>query len=226
MSFTILKSATEATRARLGRLTCKDRRAIETPHYIGITSRGVIPHLSQDTMARKTHLRGVYIALEDCKPHPTSQPHHRANSSLTKPTSHRASHLAQDTTTPASDKHLHALSPPQLHRPPLRPAPHPRRPPHPPSPIPALKHPNRNLNLHIRRVQHAQRAGLRLRRPQAQARHPRGNGRHTLRMQARPAAHRENEQPHGAARAGGDIGDGRGRFEHASGSDLRAGTAG
>ena len=38
---------------------------MDTPHYIGITSRGVVPHLSQDTMQKHTKLKGIYVALED-----------------------------------------------------------------------------------------------------------------------------------------------------------------
>lgn len=75
MSFTILKSSNGDLRARLGRLACQKRRVIETPHYVGIASRGVIPHLSQDTMAKKTNLQGIYVALEDCKPLSQHQRH-------------------------------------------------------------------------------------------------------------------------------------------------------
>ena len=52
---------------RLGRLTTKSRKTIDTPHYVGITSRGVVPHLSQDMMQKHTVLKGVYVPLEDCE---------------------------------------------------------------------------------------------------------------------------------------------------------------
>jgi queuine tRNA-ribosyltransferase len=54
-------------RARLGRLTLQGRPAISTPHFLGITSRGVIPHITQDNFASQTDTSGVYVALEDCE---------------------------------------------------------------------------------------------------------------------------------------------------------------
>ena len=66
--FTIIKSTAAATLSpRLGRLSLPGRNAIETPHYLGLTSRGVIPHLSQDNLDRLSSISGVYAALEDCK---------------------------------------------------------------------------------------------------------------------------------------------------------------
>lgn len=65
--FTIIKSAASGIGARLGRLSIAGRNAIETPHYLGITSRGVVPHLSQDIFARDTGVSGVYVPLEDCE---------------------------------------------------------------------------------------------------------------------------------------------------------------
>lgn len=65
--FTIVKSTAVTLSPRLGRLSLPGRNAIETPHYIGLTSRGVIPHLSQDNLARLSSISGVYAALEDCK---------------------------------------------------------------------------------------------------------------------------------------------------------------
>jgi queuine tRNA-ribosyltransferase len=60
-------------RARLGRLTLQGRPAISTPHFLGITSRGVIPHITQDNFASQTDISGVYVALEDCEsPNTTS----------------------------------------------------------------------------------------------------------------------------------------------------------
>ena len=69
--FTIIKSTTNTLAPRLGRLTLPGRAAIETPHYLAITSRGVVPHLTQDTFARDTNIKGVYVPLEDCTYTPT-----------------------------------------------------------------------------------------------------------------------------------------------------------
>jgi queuine tRNA-ribosyltransferase accessory subunit len=65
--FTVIKQAAAALGPRLGRLALPGRHAIETPHYLGITSRGVVPHLTQDTFVRDTAISGVYLGLEDCK---------------------------------------------------------------------------------------------------------------------------------------------------------------
>ena len=65
--FTIVKSTAATLSPRLGRLSLPGRNAIETPHYLGLTSRGVIPHLSQDNLARLSSISGVYAALEDCE---------------------------------------------------------------------------------------------------------------------------------------------------------------
>ncbi|KZF20314.1 tRNA-guanine transglycosylase family protein [Xylona heveae TC161] len=66
LSFNILK-AQKHDRAglRLGRLLLSDRTPIETPHFISITSRGAIPHITQDTMKKHTKTNSVYVALED-----------------------------------------------------------------------------------------------------------------------------------------------------------------
>lgn len=64
--FTVVKSTSNTLAPRLGRLTVPGRNAIETPHYIGLTSRGVVPHLSQDNYASLTSIQGVYTPLEDC----------------------------------------------------------------------------------------------------------------------------------------------------------------
>lgn len=52
---------------RLGQLVWSGRSPINTPHYVAATSRGIVPHLSHDTMQKHTSIRGVYVALEDCK---------------------------------------------------------------------------------------------------------------------------------------------------------------
>ena len=52
---------------RRGRLQFRNRTPIETPHFIAVTSRGAVPHLSQDTMRDQTSITGIYAAVEDCE---------------------------------------------------------------------------------------------------------------------------------------------------------------
>ncbi|KAK6434580.1 hypothetical protein LTR95_009235 [Oleoguttula sp. CCFEE 5521] len=63
--FKIIKTSTNALGPRRARLALPGRRSIETPHYLGLTSRGVIPHVSQDNFDSLMDVSGVYIALED-----------------------------------------------------------------------------------------------------------------------------------------------------------------
>ncbi|KAI3396391.1 hypothetical protein diail_12199 [Diaporthe ilicicola] len=51
--------------ARLGRLVLPQRQAMDTPNYFAVASRGVVPHLTPDTIARHGRLSGAYMALED-----------------------------------------------------------------------------------------------------------------------------------------------------------------
>jgi queuine tRNA-ribosyltransferase len=64
-AFTILKTTTSLA-PRIGRLALAGRNVLETPHYLGNTSRGAVSHISQDNFRRNTHINGVYVALEDC----------------------------------------------------------------------------------------------------------------------------------------------------------------
>ena len=64
--FTIIKTASQGLGPRLGQLSIAGRHTIETPHYLGVTCRGVVPHLTPDTFARDTSINGVYVPLEDC----------------------------------------------------------------------------------------------------------------------------------------------------------------
>lgn len=66
--FAIQSSAFSGTEARLGRLeyTGQRRRPIRTPHYIGISSRGCVPHITPDMMQSETALSSLYVAFEDC----------------------------------------------------------------------------------------------------------------------------------------------------------------
>ncbi|CAD6500376.1 BgTH12-07553 [Blumeria graminis f. sp. triticale] len=66
LSFEILCEDYTATYGpRLGKLLIRGRRPIETPNFFGITSRGVIPHITPDVMASHIQVGGVHIALED-----------------------------------------------------------------------------------------------------------------------------------------------------------------
>ncbi|KAK6420560.1 hypothetical protein LTR95_016931 [Oleoguttula sp. CCFEE 5521] len=63
--FKIIKTSANALGPRRARLALPGRKIIETPHYLGLTSRGVIPHVSQDNFESLMDVSGVYIALED-----------------------------------------------------------------------------------------------------------------------------------------------------------------
>ena len=65
--FQIIKSTGKRLGPRLGRLALPGRKVLETPHHLGLTSRGTIPHITQDTFTRDTSINSVYVALEDCK---------------------------------------------------------------------------------------------------------------------------------------------------------------
>lgn len=42
-------------------------KTIETPHYVAVTSRGVVPHLSPDVLSKHTSISAAYFGLEDCE---------------------------------------------------------------------------------------------------------------------------------------------------------------
>ncbi|KAK4502041.1 hypothetical protein PRZ48_007852 [Zasmidium cellare] len=63
--FSIIQSTAHTLSPRLARLSLPGRRIIDTPHYLANTSRGVVPHITQDTFRRDTSIAGVYVALED-----------------------------------------------------------------------------------------------------------------------------------------------------------------
>jgi queuine tRNA-ribosyltransferase subunit QTRTD1 len=65
LEFTLLKTSGSLA-PRLGRLSFPGRKSILTPAFIGNTSRGVIPHVSQDNFRSSADVGGVYVALEDC----------------------------------------------------------------------------------------------------------------------------------------------------------------
>ncbi|KAF2496765.1 tRNA-guanine transglycosylase [Lophium mytilinum] len=63
-AFTILKTSASFG-PRLGSLALPGRITLETPHYLGNTSRGAVSHISQDNFRKNTSIGGVYVALED-----------------------------------------------------------------------------------------------------------------------------------------------------------------
>ncbi len=67
--FSVVIKPTESplNKSRLGKLQFPKRKVVETPHYLALTSRGAVPHLSQDMMRDHTSISGVYTALEDCE---------------------------------------------------------------------------------------------------------------------------------------------------------------
>lgn len=64
--FSITRAST-GNAARTGSLNLPNRQPIKTPHYLALASRGAIPHLTQDNVAKHTDIRGAYMAVEDCK---------------------------------------------------------------------------------------------------------------------------------------------------------------
>jgi hypothetical protein len=66
LNFSISRSSAAVLSPRLGRLTIAGRKPILTPHYIPLTSRGVVPHLAHDVMRDNTSIGSLYIGLEDC----------------------------------------------------------------------------------------------------------------------------------------------------------------
>ncbi|PHH69431.1 hypothetical protein CDD82_7772 [Ophiocordyceps australis] len=63
----LLRPAAAATGCgpRLGRVAFPGRRAIDTPSFIAVTSRGAVPHLTPDNLAQHTSVGAAYMALED-----------------------------------------------------------------------------------------------------------------------------------------------------------------
>ncbi|KAL4913129.1 tRNA-guanine(15) transglycosylase-like protein [Aspergillus aurantiobrunneus] len=65
LNFNILGSSAAVLSPRLGRLAIAGRKPISTPHYIPLTSRGVVPHLAHDVMHDNTSIGSLFIGLED-----------------------------------------------------------------------------------------------------------------------------------------------------------------
>jgi hypothetical protein len=58
---------TTDSNARTGVFNLRGRRGLETPNFLGICSRGAIPHITSDVLLEHTKVGGVYMALEDCE---------------------------------------------------------------------------------------------------------------------------------------------------------------
>jgi len=68
MIFEVLKPATgERITARLGRLVVSGRQVTQTPNFLGVATRGAVPHLTPDNVSQYKPFQGVYLALEDCE---------------------------------------------------------------------------------------------------------------------------------------------------------------
>lgn len=67
MSFSLQVQAPSDNGPRLGTLSFRGRASMETPNFVATSSRGVVPHLSQDMMRDNTAIQAVYAALEDCE---------------------------------------------------------------------------------------------------------------------------------------------------------------
>ncbi|KIW18202.1 hypothetical protein PV08_02490 [Exophiala spinifera] len=65
LRFILQHGAVSELGARLGQLTIHDKPVIHTPHYIVPTSRGAIPHVSQDILRKHTRISAAYVSLED-----------------------------------------------------------------------------------------------------------------------------------------------------------------
>jgi queuine tRNA-ribosyltransferase accessory subunit len=72
--FTLKQAVSNELGPRVGQLLRRSGRArgaaIDTPHYVATTSRGVVPHVSHDVLQKSTAVSVVYISLEDCKNFP------------------------------------------------------------------------------------------------------------------------------------------------------------
>lgn len=67
VSFDLTSPESKDNGPRLGQLSFQRRRAMDTPHYLALSSRGTVPHVSQDMMRDHSGIRGLYVALEDCE---------------------------------------------------------------------------------------------------------------------------------------------------------------
>lgn len=65
--FTLLDAVPSILAPRLARLSLRAGRQLATPHYLPISSRGALPHVSHDNIRDDMSICGLYVALEDCK---------------------------------------------------------------------------------------------------------------------------------------------------------------
>lgn len=66
VSFNILGSPASIMAPRAGSLSIAGRKALSTPHYIPLTTRGSVSHIAHDVMRDQTSISSLYIGLEDC----------------------------------------------------------------------------------------------------------------------------------------------------------------
>ncbi|SPQ21972.1 61e2be3b-70e2-447f-9275-88cc9fc78a7e [Thermothielavioides terrestris] len=98
MRFELLQTALrDGAAARLGRLAFTGRRAIDTPNFIGVTSRGALPHLTPDNVVRHLQTSGAFMALEDFIERPQQY-------------SKRVPPIFQTPTNPKHSSRLHAFT--------------------------------------------------------------------------------------------------------------------
>ena len=67
LSFDLRSQNAGGAELRVGRLSFHGRTTVDTPHYVALSSRGAVPHLTQDLMRDNTAIKGIYAALEDCE---------------------------------------------------------------------------------------------------------------------------------------------------------------
>ena len=68
MIFEVLKSAAgDKITARLGRLAIPGRNVVQTPGFLGVATRGAVPHFTPDNVSRFKPFEGIFMGLEDCK---------------------------------------------------------------------------------------------------------------------------------------------------------------
>ena len=67
LSFVLRHGELSKVGLRLGQLAVQGLPVVSTPSFVVPTSRGVVPHVTQDLMSKVTRVPAVYIGLEDCK---------------------------------------------------------------------------------------------------------------------------------------------------------------
>ncbi|CRG87403.1 queuine tRNA-ribosyltransferase [Talaromyces islandicus] len=61
----VLHPAPSVLAPRVGNFSIRGRKSIQTPHYVAITSRGAVSHLSPDVVQNHTNISSLHIGLED-----------------------------------------------------------------------------------------------------------------------------------------------------------------